>query len=57
MTHGRRGKAFENGSWACILLLWCKRGREIKVQVKHLQWGRDTVRSEMGMLPHGKRQG
>ena len=39
MSHGKRGKAFKHGSQPYSLLLRCKRGREIEVQVNRMQGG------------------
>lgn len=39
MSHGKRGKAFKHGSHPYSLLLRCKRGREIEVQVNSMQGG------------------
>lgn len=49
MSHGKRTKTFKHGSQAYILLLWCKRGREIEAQVNSMQGGADTLGIEMGM--------
>lgn len=54
MSHGKRAKAFKHGSQAYILLLWCKRGREIEAQVNSMQGGADTLGIEMGCNPMGR---